>query len=561
MADLIKLGALGGLDENGRDCYFLEINDDIFIIECGISLPDKTIPGVDFLLPNPDYLVKNKNRIRGYFISHGHDEAMSGLKFIYSYAPAPVYCSRETQACIEGQAHIYHIKTKFNYVIVEPSSTFMVSGHEIRFFQTCHNVSGSSGMAFLTDKGWIVYSGDYIIDFDYKSGYHFDFKALSAILDHPVFLLMSESKSATKSGYCSPKHRIKKIIEPNFRDENKRIFICSFWQNVYRLNEILDLCRQYKKKLFPYNEYTRQILVELSNVVPDFLKGIDVLANEDFSRVREQDLVVLIVGHNEKMYELIGDLGINQNDDKRIILGKNDIFINASLPGITAETACTRAMDKIYRSGCDVQWLKSKDCCSMHAREDDVKFLLYLLKPKYYFPIRGNFTALMANAKIALSMGIGLNYFNIFVMDNGMVLSFNEKGKPSLIPQEKSEINIVPLLADGLGLSLVESDNVIDRVRMSEDGVVVIAASVSLNEKKIMAGPDCQMRGFVFVKESEPLLKSISNIFVDEINTAFTLPYFNVEQVKANIEDRVKKFVRRENGRQPYIIPIINVLE
>ena len=562
MVDKVKVFALGGLDENGRDCYVVEVNDDIFVLDCGTCLPDKTIPGVDYIIPNPSYLIENKDRIKAYIITHGHDEAMAGLQYFYNKAPAPIYCSKETFGFFLGQAQSRHFNIKPIFVEVEPSSEVVISGRKVVFFQTCHNTRSSSGVAIYTSQGYVVYTSDFIIDFaGQNKGYYFDLQTLEKLAQNDILLLMSESKSAIKSGYCSPKHRVAKLIEKNFKDADKRIFITCFWQNVFRIEEIMELCRKYNKKLFYYNEYTRQVMMMGAKIMPDLVRGIEIVEKENLLRVRERDLVILILGLDEDLYEEIDLLAEHKNSDRRIILNENDIFINAGLPRQTLETLCTKCMDKVYRTGCQVQWLKKDIRVSMHAREDDLKFFLSVLKPKYYLPVRGNFVNMMANAKLALSMNIGLNHSNVFIMDNGMVLEFDGVTRPRLIPNEVNHIVIDPILTDGTGLSHVGSQVVEDRLLLGQDGVVVIAATVSLKEKKIVAGPDCQMRGFVYVKEAEPLLKSIANIFVDEINTAFQLEEFNLEQIYANVSERGKRFIKRENGREPYILPVIDIME
>lgn len=562
MVDKVKVFALGGLDEAGRDCYVVEINDDIFVMDCGTSLPDKTIPGVDYIIPNPAYLIENKNRIKAYIITHGHDEAMAGLQYFYNKAPAPIYCSKETFGLFIGQARSRNFKIDPKFVEVKPSDSIQIAGREVIFFQTCHNTRSSSGVAIYTSQGYIVYTSDFIIDFaGQNKGYYFDLESLEALSKKEILLLMAESKSAAKSGYCSPKHRVAKLIEKNFKDGNKRIFITCFWQNVFRIEEIMELCRKYNKKVFFYNDYTREVMNIGNQIMPDLLKGIEIVEKENVLRVREKDLVILILGLDEDLYEEIDLLAEHKNSDRRILLGEEDIFINAGLPRPTLETKCTRCMDKVYRTNCQVQWLKKDILVSMHAREDDLKFFLSVLKPKYYLPVRGNFVSMMANAKLALSMNIGLNHSNVFIMDNGMELLFDGVSRPKLIPNEVNNIAISPIFTDGTGLSHVGSKVIEERLLLGQDGVVVIAATVDLKNKTIIAGPDCQMRGFVYVKEAEPLLKSIANIFVDEINTAFQLETFDVEAIYANINDRGKKFIKRENGREPYILPIIDFVE
>ena len=561
MNDVVKVFALGGLDENGRDCYVVEINNDIFVLDCGTCLPDKTIPGIDYIVPNPSYLIKNKDRIKAYIITHGHDESMSGLKYFYTKAPAPVYATKQTLALMVGQAKNININLTVQSVVVEPTSTVTIADREVRFFQTCHNTINSCGVAIWTTQGWVVYTSDFIIDFvGQNKGYYFDLQALEDISKKPTLLLMSESKNATKPGYCSPKHRVAKLIEKHFAAGDKRIFISCFWQNVFRIEEICELCAKYKKKLFYYDDQTRTMMTAGTQAEPAILHGTEVVDKENLLRVREKDLVILILGKDEELYETMADLAEGKNPDKRMVLTDKDIFINVSLPRPMLETKCTRSMDLIYRTGCEVAWLKKDQLTAMHARKDDLKFFMTVLRPKYYMPVRGNFINMMANAKLAVSMNIGLNYSNVFILDNGMQIYFDGVTRPQIIPNEVNKIVIDPILIDGTGINRLGANVIEDRLTLSQDGVVVIAGTVDLTKKEIIAGPDCQMRGFVFVKESEPLLKSLSNIYIDIINTALQTSKFDVDEINAMIADKCKRFIKRENGREPHILSLIETI-
>ena len=562
MADRIKICALGGLDEKGRDCYLVEINDDIFVLDCGCSLPDKSLPGVDYIIPNPDYLIKNKHRVKGFFISHGHDESMSGVKYFWKKVQAPIYCSSTTRRCMEGQARLIKYEAEMNFVEVPPSSEFKVAGRKVVFFQVPHNVANSSGIAIDTDRGWIIFTSDFIVDFSVKEkNYYFDLKMLEYISQKETFLMLAESKAVSKSGYCSPKHRTYNLIEKYLKENEKRIFICSSWQNVYRVEEIITLCRTYKKKVCLYDTQTKIIFKEILTVLPYLVNSVEIIDAADISRVRSQDVVILMLGMGEDLFQKIKTLGRGENRDKRICLGPNDIYIVATLPLPMLETLATRAIDGLYRTGCEVVWLKKKDITSMHAQQDDLKYLLSVFRPKYYVPVRGNYVNLINNAKLALSMEIGLNHSNVFILDNGMVLDFQEGQRPKILTNEQAGIEIAPVLVDGKGLIGLDTGVIEERIALSEDGVVVIAATISISEKRIIAGPDCQMRGFVFVKEAEPLLKTITNIFLEEINQALNGTKLNLNQLTSTISDRASKFIKRENGRQPYVLPIIKIME
>ena len=266
MADKIKIFALGGLDEEGRDCYIAEINNDIFVLDCGMSIPDKTIPGIDSLLPNFSYLIENKNHIKAYIITHGHDEVMGAIKYFYNYAPAPIYCTKAAADYMVYQAHLSKIKADFNFEIVNASDSKMIAGRRVKFFQTSHNMSYSFGVSISTDRGNIVYSSDYIIDYTVKeSAFAFDMKMLSHIAEEPTFILLNESKCAHLDGYCAPHHRIISRVEKYFKD-NKRIIFSCFWENAFRINELFELCKTYRKKMYLYNEYARNMAQSYSIV-------------------------------------------------------------------------------------------------------------------------------------------------------------------------------------------------------------------------------------------------------------------------------------------------------
>ena len=562
MSEKIKVFALAGLDEDGRDCYVVEINDDIFVIDAGLSLPDKTIPGVDCLLPNFDYLVKNNSRIRGYIMTHGHDESIGAIRYFYKYAPAPVYCTKTTMTIMEGQLAINdQQKLKYDFRLVNPSDDIIIAGRRIRFFQTCHNAANSFGVAIHTEQGNIIFTGDYIINFaTEETNYQFDLAAASELAKEPTLLLMAESKSADKKGYCSPKHRSSDLIEKYFKT-NKRIFVTCYWQNMYRIREVIRLVKKYGKKIYCYDNYTSIIMNQIIAATgTGSIEEKDFVNKEDLLRVRKNDLVVLMVGQNDDLFKEINALASGNNADKRIHVDPDDIFINLAIPRPSFETLCTRSMDNVYRTGCEVVWLKSKEVSAMHAREDDLRFILNLFKPKYYFPVRGHYTKIMDNAKLAVSLGIGLNHMNVFVLDNGMQLIFEENRRPVILPNEVTGVDVSPILVDGKGVTKISDELIETRQKMGVDGTVVIASTVSKSQKKIIAGPDCQMRGFVFIKEAEPLLKSITQIYVDEVNAALTRN-LDLEQTKNTIRERIRWFIRRENGREPFIEPIILVEE
>ena len=557
--DKIKVFALGGLDEDGRDCYVVEINSDIFVIEAGTCLPDKNIPGIDFMLPNVDYLIENKNRIKAYIMTHGHDESIGALPYFYNRAPAPIYCTNATKVVIEAITSTLHINVDYDFVLVNATDNLEISGHVIHFFQTCHNFAYSFGVAIETDQGNVVFSGDFVINYDSNDqGYAFDSTALSRISNKPTLLLMAESKAANKPGYCSPHHRITGIISKYFTDMKKRIFITCFYQNLFRIREICLLARKTNKKIYFYNKYTKNVMSEYLMIQPDLILPTDIISRENLLRIPREDVVILMLGSGGELYDEIKLLSEGNNEDRRVLIDDSDVFISAAIGRPSLETMETRAIDSIYRTGATVCWINNKMVSAMHAHEDDLKALLSWLRPKFYMPVRGHFVNMMANAKLALSTGLGFNHFNILLVDNGCELIFDGGTRPIVRPQEVTGIPVSPALVDGLGVATKANEALVEeRIKMGIDGVIIIAATIDKEHTQIIAGPDCQMRGFVFVKDAEPLLKTISSYYLEEVNAVFSGINESFDVAINNIIERTSRYVLRETGREPVIMPLI----
>ncbi len=558
--DRIKICALGGLDEHGRDCYLVEINDLIYVLDCGIVLADKTIPGIDCMLPNASYLIQNKDRIAGYIITHSHEENAAGIKYFYKKAPAPIYTTKTTALFLISQAKLYHINVNFNFKYIDPNGEAKIGDRVVTFFQTAHNAPNSFGLAIPTDKGNIIYTGDFIVDFSIsEESFKFNALKLEQLSYQKTLLLMCESKGANKIGYCSPRHKCKEKIRKYFVDNDGRIFFTCFWQNGYRVKEILDLAKEFKRKVYFYDKYTETVVKILVDAdIGLSLKPEDIISHEDYIRVRRQEMLVLILDHSVDIFDKIQKLAYGNSIDKRIFIEPMDTFINGAIPTETMENEGTFAVDAVYRTGCDVIWLSRKECISMHARQDDIKTFLSFLKPKYYMPVRGRYVNLMDNAKLAVSMGIGLNHMNIFVLDNGMQISIDESGKARLIPNSVNKIPVEPGIVDGTGISVTGTEKIIEeRKKLGVDGVVIIATTISKSKKAMVTSTDCQMRGFVYSKDCEPLVKTLVQIFNEELNLVLKSGSLDFENAFTLIKERCLRFIRKYNGREPLIDPLV----
>ncbi|MBR6865722.1 MAG: ribonuclease J [Bacilli bacterium] len=554
MNDRIRIVALGGLDERGKSCYTIDINGDIFVIGSGLRFPDRTTPGIDYIIPNFSYLIENKERVKAYFLPHGHDDEIGGLAYFYKDAPAPVYGSKVTLAMMRNfLRHVGVDSSIFDFHEVDPSSTFKVAGREISFFQTSHNIALSSGIAINTSYGNIVFTSDYVVENNATQNYLGDMASLSAIAEkNPTLALLTPSIYAERTGYTAPKYKLKPLIERQVENSTGRVFIALYSLNFYNIDEVISLAIETKKKIIPYDDDTTETIKAMQECGQLLIPRENFGSVDDINRYRDQDIIVLMLGYHPKIYHKIALLAAGQTEGGRPIhLKESDLFINAVPADDNEELEATDALDELYRSGCNVYNITKKEFRKMHASEEDLKMMISLFRPKYYVPVKGFFKDLLNNAKVAMNTGTGLTHRNIFLLENGMSLLFDETGGHML--QE----NIVhgDIMIDGIGVGDVSHAVIEDREKLSQ-GVVIISVTVSKETRQVVAGPDVQARGIVFARDGEVLLRDVTKIFMASLEEGLG-NNDTFDTIKEVCHERCARAIRRMTGKEPLLIPVI----
>ena len=553
MGDKIRIVSLGGLDEEGKNCLVIDINGDLFVVGAGVMEPDKTMPGVDYVIPQFDYLKENKDRIKGYFLLHGHDDEVGGLAYIYNEVPAPIYASKVTFTMLEiFTRHVKRDPAIYDFHPVAPSSVFKVAGRTIHFFHTAHNIADSSGMAIETSEGNIVITGDYVVENAADRAYLNDMNALAIIADKPTLALLPESVYAGRAGYTAPLYKVTPHVSEVFKKAKGRIFVSIFSTDIYNVEEVIRLAMSYKKKVVFYDKATSAVLEPMMQAGAISLTKDAYCPSDDILRYKDSDLVFIMVGFGTKLFRKITSLAMGQNEDRRIRLKESDWFVMASLSSDNSELEYTDAADALYRCGCEVTILPKKRFLRMHASEEDLKMMASILKPKYYIPVKGFYKDLLANAMLALSMGLNLSHSNVFVVENGMSILIDEKG--GRIMDEK--IPHGDLMIDGSGVGDISANVLADREKLSE-GVMVLALTISSSQRKIIAGPEVAMRGFLIQKEGEAAQKEASKILVSTVNEFLTRFEINIDEMKQNVYEKVLRGLRRLSGKVPMVLPLI----
>lgn len=557
--DKIRIVALGGQDEFFKACTVVEINDDIFVVECGLKLPDVTKPGIDYIIPKTDYLVENKHRVKAYILTHGHDSVIGALPYVYKNVPAPIYCSNITKAFLEMFCKHNRIdSSNLDFKVVDTSDDIEVAGHKIQLFSTCTNVAKSFGIAFNTDQGNIVFLANCVFDNNKDEGFVLDLRKVAKIsATNQTLVLLQDSIYADRPGYTNPNYKIIPSIQKTMKEAPGRILIAVEAPDIYNIIAVLNEANRLHRRIIIYDESTQDIVDALLKTGCLKLKDNAFLPMSEVNRTPAPEVLVLITGFGEKLYHKIALLASNMHDERILQIEDSDTFIMATHAGNDVETAATNALNELYKNDCKIQSFNAKTFLVMHGSEEDLKTAISIFNPKYYIPIFGSLVKLFSNAKIALGMNVGLNHNSVYVLDNGMIVEFTN-GVAKILP---TKLVTGSIFVDGKGVGDIASDVLEERKRFSDDGVIILAATVSKSKRDIVLGPDIQTRGLVFVKENDALLREIDRVFRLNIKQELVKPNYSISYMEMTIKEQVFKAIRRSILKSPTIVPIITEIE
>ncbi len=557
---VVKLTPIGGQAENGKSMYCLEIDDQWFIIDAGYRFPEVDKLGVDVIIPNFDYLKENKDKIKAIFITHGHDDVMGALPYLLQEVNVPIYTTDLTADLIDQLLKRYmrhsHVSYKYKIKRVNMNATIKVAGVTVEFFPITHSIPGSVGLAFLTPNGYVVYSSEFIIDFGAPERFRCNIQKMMEIGKKGVLALLCESSYSKNDGYTSPKHKLTDKIESIFEDATGRIIISSYAQNAFRTQEIAQLAKKYNRKICFYGRdkydntntimrIARHTKRPILDIHPSYIADSKAISDKK----NMDKLVVLLSGSPRRIYHDI--LDIIDGGDEKLKLQESDTFIVASpvLPG--TEKIANRAINELYKTDTQIHVLKNKELQSMHASEEDIKVLIQILNPKYFIPIKGEYQHFVAVSDVAKKMSIKDDY--IIIVDNGEIITFND-GK---LQDYRDSITIEDVMIDGLGIGDVGVKVIDDRNQLQNDGVVIIGMTIDGKTKEIVANTDVQTRGFIYLKDSENIVRAIIEMAEKELEAYKKDDNGDIRDVRQTIKDKANRYIIKETGKRPVILPII----
>lgn len=542
----IKLFSLGGLNENGKNMFVMEIDDDILVFEAGLKYSDEYTLGIDYSIPNIDYLKQNVKRIKGVFLTHGHDENVGALVDIYKYLDnVKVYGSKFTMDIVRKEFESYKVNTT-NLVEIKVNKAITIGSVKVFPVSLSHSIPDNFGYAVYTNDGVIFYGSDFVFDAVMRGPYQTDIGKLAYIGKQGVLCLLSESIYADRTGYTTPNHRIEELIAKTLNKAPGRIIFNVLNSHLYRIQELFNEVMKTDKKIVIMGK-------RLQNIVNYSLDNgylhIDRKFIGDLSNLNNKNAIILNTNEREKPYANM--IRIINGYDKFIRIEPTDTVFLATPIYEGREKTFYKMLDDIAKIGADSVILSPKKYLSYHASSEDLMMMLELMQPKYYFPIKGEYRNQVANANLAEMVGIPTE--NIILKENGCVATF-ENG---VLVEDYLKIPTGSISIDGDSSDDIGEVVLKDRELLSQNGIIIITATMNKKTKKILVGPEILTRGFIYVKDSTEIVNKIKEI-CSKVITDNTYPnYIDYTKIKNTIREELSNYLFNTTGNKPMIITVM----
>ena len=542
----IKIFALGGLNENGKNMYVVNVDDNIFVFDAGLKYPTANMLGVDYIIPKFDYLIENKKKIKGIFLTHAHDGNIGAMPDIMKELPdVPVYATKFTMTVLKMELEKYNIEAT-NLKEIRPHSKLDIANFSIFPITVTHSIPETVAFVLYTNDGAIVYATDFVFDSTMLGAYKTDIGKLAYVGKQGVLCLLAESSYAYREGHTSPKHRISKEVWDLLNQTDERVIISIFPEHVYRIQEIFDSVARTKRKIVLMGRKLQRLV----NYAKEFnYLHYDENMIGDLSNINDKDVVILTADDKEKSFASLEK--IISRYDKYITLKEGDtVFIAEPIyPGNEKKVA--KIMDDLSRLDVDVVTLPFKNHVLHHPSSEDLMQMINLMNPKYYFPIKGEYRYQYMNAAVAEQAGLDKD--KVLLKLNGDVINF-VNGK---LVDKPEHINADEILIDGNSSDDIGNLVLKDRELLSKNGIVIVSATIDRKTKKIIADPQILTRGFIYVKDNLDIVEKTEAISKEVIEECIKGKKVDFTGIKVKIRERLSAYFNEETGSVPMIITVI----
>lgn len=547
--DFLKIIPLGGLGEIGKNITVLETSDEIIVIDCGIAFPDEEMYGVDLIIPDITYLIENKEKVKGIFITHGHEDHIGAIPYILKQINIPIYGSKLALAIIEYKLKEHEFEKEANLIVVNPGENVKLESLDIEFIQSTHSIAESCILAIKTQIGTIIHSGDFKIDLTPIDNKVINLNRLSEISKEGVLLLMADSTNVERNGYTMSERSIGKTFDRIFKNVKGRIIVATFASNIHRMQQIINASLDNNRKVAFSGrsmESISKISIDLGYLhIPESML-IDIDEINDFSN---EKITIITTGSQGEPMAALARIAFGNH--RKIKLEENDLFIISASPIPGNDKLISKVINELFKKGANVIYEDLEEVhVSGHAYKEELKLLHRIIKPKYFMPVHGEYRHLKHHKDLAINLG--MENKDVFILDKGDILEINnEEAKIS------GRIKCGSVYVDGLGVGDVGSLVLRDRKHLANDGLVNIVVTIERDSFSIIAGPDIITRGFVYVKESEQLINELKEIASLEIQNCLDKEIIEWSIIKTSTKKELEKYIYEKTKRRPTIIPII----
>jgi len=546
--DKVRIIPLGGVDEIGKNITVVEYGEDIIVVDCGSVFPKEDMLGIDLVIPDISYLIANKDRIRAYVFTHGHEDHIGATPYVLDRAPAPVYGSRLTLALIENKLREHGIRN-IGLNPVQPRQIVHIGPFTVQFIKVNHSISGAYAVAITTGAGTVIFTGDFKIDFTPTDGEPTDLNTFAAYGDRGVLALLADSTNVERAGYTMSERKIAQTFDYHISTAGGRVIIAMFSSNINRVQQVANCAAQYGRKVC----FVGRSMINVSSVAMELgelnIPRDNIISIDDVNRYRDDQVLVITTGSQGEPMSGLTRMAFAEH--RKLQIKPSDKIIISATPIPGNEVYVSRVVNQLYRCGAEVVYSAMADVhVSGHACQEELKLIHSLVKPKYFIPVHGEYRMLWQHAELAESMGMPRQ--NIVLPEMGQVLELSE--------DSISIAGVVPngtVLVDGLGIGDVGNVVLRDRKHLSQDGLIIVAMAYDRTNQVLVSGPEVISRGFVYVRENEDLIDGIRDAVRNLIESYENIEGGDWPSIKNRIKDELRRYIYEKIKRNPMILPVI----
>ena len=547
--DNLKIIPLGGLLEIGKNITVFEYKDDIILVDCGLAFPEDDMLGIDLVIPDISYLEKNKEKIRGLVLTHGHEDHIGAIPYLLKQINVPIYATKLTAGLVQNKLEEHKLLRSTKIKTVHHGQTITLGCMRVEFIRMTHSIPDACSLAIHTPVGIVVHTGDFKIDYTPIDGEQIDFGRLAALGNKGVLALMSDSTNSERKGHTMSESTVGDVLDRLFINCHKRIVVATFASNVHRIQQIVNSAIKYNRKIAICGRSMLNVIETARKFgyikVPDNV-FIDI---DEIKSYTDDRLVIITTGSQGETMSALKRMA--EGEHRKVEITENDLIIISASPIPGNENSVSKVIDDLMKKGAEVIYNALEDIhVSGHACQEEQKLMISLIRPKYFIPVHGEYRQLIAHSETAKKMDIAPE--NIFIMTNGRILELNQ--------DEAKLTGTVPfgkILVDGLGVGDVGNIVLKDRQRLSQDGLIIVVLTMDSTTGMAVAGPDVISRGFVYVRESENLMEEIKNRLRQKVAECEERNITDWASIKSILKEELRSYVYKRTKREPMILPII----